>query len=188
MERDVLKDFSLVARKGEITRIDGHNGYGKSTLVKLLLRLYDPDSGAVLVNGVDIRRFRPSELRGRMGVLFQDFARFYCTVGENIAFGGSKDAADIGRSLALSGADQVVDSLPQGTETLLGRLFDGGNELSMGQWQRVALARALASDAPVLVLDEPAAWLDHDARKHLDETLQKLKEDKIIIIITHTQQ
>lgn len=188
MERDVLKDFSLTARKGEITRIDGQNGYGKSTLVKLLLRLYDPDSGAVFVNGVDIRRFRPSQLRGRMGVLFQDFARFYCTVGENIAFGGTKNDADIRRALALSGADQVVDSLPQGTETLLGRLFDGGNELSMGQWQRVALARALASDAPVLVLDEPAAWLDHDARKHLDETLQKLKEDKIIIIITHTQQ
>ena len=187
MERDVLKDFSLKARKGEITRIDGHNGYGKSTLVKLLLRLYDPQSGEVLVNGIDIRRFRPSQLRGRMGVLFQDFARFYCTVGENVAFGGSRDDAGIRRALALSGADQVVDTLPQGTETLLGRLFDGGSELSMGQWQRVALARALVSDAPVLVLDEPAAWLDHSARNHLDQTLQKLKEDKIIIIITHTQ-
>ena len=188
MERDVLESFSLTARKGEITRIDGHNGYGKSTLVKLLLRLYDPQEGAVLVNGVDIRRFQPSQLRGRMGVLFQDFARFYCTVGENIAFGGTKDDGAIRRALDLSGADQVVDSLPQGTETLLGRLFDGGNELSMGQWQRVALARALVSDAPVLVLDEPAAWLDQDARKHLEETLQRLKEEKIIIIITHTQQ
>ncbi len=187
MERDVLKSYSFRARRGEITRIDGHNGFGKSTLVKLLLRLYDPDAGAVLVNGVDIRRFRPQELRERIGVLFQDFARYYCTLGENVSFGGSDRDSDVRRALMLSGADGVAEGLPQGKDTLLGRLFDGGRELSMGQWQRVALARALVTDAPVLVLDEPSAWLDHDARKHLDETLQKLKEDKIIIIITHTQ-
>lgn len=188
MDRDVLKDFSLTARKGQITRIDGYNGFGKSTLVKLLLRLYDPDDGAVLVNGIDIRRFRPQQLRSRIGVLFQDFARFYCTVEENVSFGSPDGKGDLQRALALSGADKVVGSLPHGTDTLLGRLFDGGSELSMGQWQRVALARALASDAPILILDEPSAWLDHDARGHLDETLQKLKEDKIIIIITHSQQ
>ena len=89
MDRDVLKNFSLTARKGQLTRIDGYNGFGKSTLVKLLLRLYDPDSGVVLVNGIDIRRFRPQQLRSRFGVLFQDFARFYCTVEENVAFGTS---------------------------------------------------------------------------------------------------
>ena len=193
MERDVLKDFSLIARRGQITRIDGHNGFGKSTLVKLLLRLYDPQAGEVLVDGVDIRRFQPRQLRDRMGVLFQDFARFYCTMGENIAFGGSDSdlrppTSDLSRALALSGADRVAATLPHGTDTLLGRLFDGGSELSMGQWQRVALARALVSDAPILVFDEPSAWLDHDARQHLDETLQKIKDDKIIIIITHTQQ
>ena len=191
MERDVLKDFSLSARKGDITRIDGHNGFGKSTLVKLLLRLYDPAEGAVFVNGIDIRRFQPRQLRERMGVLFQDFARFYCTMGENIAFGRSASdlqppTSDLSRALALSGADKVADTLPHGTDTLLGRLFDGGSELSMGQWQRVALARALVSDAPILILDEPSAWLDHNARQHLDNTLQTLKDDKIIIIITHT--
>ena len=191
MERDVLKDFSLSARKGDITRIDGHNGFGKSTLVKLLLRLYDPAEGAVFVNGIDIRRFQPRQLRERMGVLFQDFARFYCTMGENIAFGRSASdlqppTSDLSRALALSGADKVADTLPHGTDTLLGRLFDGGSELSMGQWQRVALARALVSDAPILILDEPSAWLDHDARQHLDETLQKLKDDKILLIITHS--
>lgn len=191
MERDVLKDFSLSARKGDITRIDGHNGFGKSTLVKLLLRLYDPAEGAVFVNGIDIRRFQPRQLRERMGVLFQDFARFYCTMGENIAFGRSASdlqppTSDLSRALELSGADKVANTLPHGTDTLLGRLFDGGSELSMGQWQRVALARALVSDAPILILDEPSAWLDHDARQHLDNTLQTLKDDKIIIIITHT--
>lgn len=188
MERDVLKDFSLTARKGQITRIDGYNGFGKSTLVKLLLRLYDPDAGSVLLDGIDIRRFQPRQLRGTIGVLFQDFARFNCTMTENVSFGTPDGEADIQRALALSGADQVADRLPKGADTLLGRLFDGGSELSMGQWQRVALARALASDAPILILDEPSAWLDHDARGHLDETLQKLKEDKIIIIITHSQQ
>ena len=185
MEHDVLKDFSLTARKGQITRIDGHNGYGKSTLVKLLLRLYDPQAGEVLVDGVDIRRFPLRQLRGRMGVLFQDFVRFYCSVGENVAFGGSTGDVDIRRALELSGADAVVDGLPQGVDTQLGRLFDGGSELSMGQWQRVALARALVSDAPILILDEPSAWLDHEARQHLDETLQKIKDNKIIIIISH---
>ncbi|MBP5546037.1 MAG: ABC transporter ATP-binding protein [Bacteroidales bacterium] len=188
MDRDVLKDFSLTARKGQITRIDGYNGFGKSTLVKLLLRLYDPDAGSVLLDGIDIRRFQPRQLRGTIGVLFQDFARFNCTMTENVSFGTPDGEADIQRALALSGADKVADRLPKGVDTLLGRLFDGGSELSMGQWQRVALARALASDAPILILDEPSAWLDHDARGHLDETLQKLKEDKIIIIITHSQQ
>lgn len=188
MERDVLRDFSLVARKGEITHIDGYNGFGKSTLVKLLLRLYDPDSGVVLVNGIDIRLFRPQQLRSRFGVLFQDFARFYCTVEENVAFGGPDGRSDVRRALALSGADKVVEGLPQGGGTLLGRLFDGGSELSMGQWQRVALARAMASDAPVLLLDEPAAWLDEGGRKTLNESLQRLCGDKIIIVITHTKQ
>ena len=105
-----------------------------------------------------------------------------------MAFGGPDGRSDVRRALALSGADKVVDRLPQGTGTLLGRLFDGGSELSMGQWQRVALARALASDAPVLILDEPSAWLDQDARNTLNESLQRLRGDKIIIVITHTQQ
>ena len=188
MGRDVLKGFSLKARKGEITRIEGQNGYGKTTLVKLLLRLYDPDSGALLLNGVDIRRFRLRELRGSIGVLFQDFAQFYCTLEENVSFGGSGDDAAVQRALALSGADIVAEGLPQGVHTQLGRLFDGGSELSMGQWQRVAIARALVSDAPILILDEPTAWLDQESRRHLERALGELMKEKIIIIITHTQQ
>lgn len=187
MDRDVLSHFSLRARKGGIVRIDGRNGFGKSTLIKLLLRLYDPQQGQVLVDGIDIRRFDPAELRSRMGVLFQDFLRFSLTVEENIGLGDVQGRPDIRGALGLSGADEFVSRLPQGERTLLGRLFDGGSELSMGQWQRIALARALASDAPVLLLDEPTAWLDADARHHLHETLCALEPKKIILLITHSQ-
>jgi len=187
MDRDVLSHFSLRARKGGIVRIDGRNGFGKSTLIKLLLRLYDPQQGQVLVDGIDIRRFDPAELRSRMGVLFQDFLRFSLTVEENIALGDVQGRPDIHSALGLSGADEFVSRLPQGEHTLLGRLFDGGSELSMGQWQRIALARALASNAPVLLLDEPTAWLDADARRHLQQTLQQLQPDRIIILVTHSQ-
>lgn len=187
MDRDVLSHFSLRARKGGIVRIDGRNGFGKSTLIKLLLRLYDPQQGQVLVDGIDIRRFDPAELRSRMGVLFQDFLRFSLTVEENIALGDVQGRPDILGALGLSGADEFVSRLPQKEHTLLGRLFDGGSELSMGQWQRIALARALATDAPVLLLDEPTAWLDADARHHLHETLCALEPKKIILLITHSQ-
>lgn len=187
MERDVLSHFSLRARKGEIVRIDGRNGFGKSTLIKLLLRLYDPQQGQVLVDGIDIRRFDPAELRSRMGVLFQDFLRFSLTVEENIVLGDVEGCPDIRGALGLSGADEFVSRLPHGERTLLGRLFDGGSELSMGQWQRIALARALASDAPILLLDEPTAWLDADARRHLQQTLQQLQPGRIIILVTHSQ-
>lgn len=187
MDRDVLSHFSLRARKGGIVRIDGRNGFGKSTLIKLLLRLYDPQQGQVLVDGIDIRRFDPAELRSRMGVLFQDFLRFSLTVEENIALGDVQGRPDIHSALGLSGAGEFVSRLPQGERTLLGRLFDGGSELSMGQWQRIALARALASDAPILLLDEPTAWLDADARRHLLQTLQQLQPGRIIILVTHSQ-
>lgn len=183
MDRDVLSHFNFIARVGEVAHLEGENGYGKSTVVKLLLRLYDPQQGSVLVNGIDVRRFDPVQLRRRMGVLFQDFVRYNCTMQENVAFGGE---GDTGRSIAMAGADTVEQRLPQGRDTLLGRVFDGGQELSMGQWQRVALARALQSDAPVLLLDEPLAWIDVAARQHFFETLDQLKNDKIIVLISHT--
>ncbi len=199
MDRDVLSHFNLRARRGEITPIDGRNGFGKSTLIKLLLRLYDPQEGQVLVNGIDILRFRPEELRQRFGVLFQDFVRYNLTVTDNVLPSHSSPKLGKGdrrsalveesvkQSLFLSGADTFVNKLPQKEKTLLGRLFDGGSELSMGQWQRLALARALATNAPVLLLDEPAAWLDHDARQHLLQTLRELEPTKIILLVTHSQ-
>ena len=187
MTRDVLSHFSLTARVGEVTRLEGENGYGKSTVVKLLLRLYDPQQGEVLVDGIDVRRFDLAELRSRMGVLFQDFMRYNCTLRENImpADGAAPDdpyswVTPAGRAML-----DFTDRLPQGPDTMLGRMFDGGQELSMGQWQRVALARALQTDAPVLLLDEPVAWQDVKARERFYDTIEQLKTDKIIILITH---
>ena len=177
-EKLLFDDISFGINAGQKTALIARNGYGKSTLLKLLLRFYDPQQGQVLVNGIDIRRFDLDDLRSHIGVLFQDFVRFQCTVDENVSFGGD-NRATAGRML------DFVERLPQGSDTLLGRAFDGGSELSMGQWQRVAIARALASDAPVLLLDEPTAWLDNASRATLDETLRAIVPDKIIIMISH---
>ena len=182
MKHDVLSHYSLTARVGEVTRIDGENGYGKSTLVKLLLRLYDPQGGAVLINGIDIRRFSLDELRGKVGVMFQDFGRYSLTAKENISF---NETADVTDAALLADADSIIQRLPQGYSNMLGRTFDGGAELSMGQWQRLALARLLFTGAPVMVFDEPVAWIDIAAREHFNATIEKIKHDKIILIITH---
>lgn len=187
MGHDVLSHYNLMARVGEMTRIEGRNGYGKSTLVNLLLRLYDPQQGAILLNGMDIRRYALDDLRRHFGVLFQDFLRFNCTAAENIAFGDIEHPVTATDTAAqAAGADSIINQLPQSDGTLLGRLFDGGSELSMGQWQRIAFARALYSDAPIILLDEPMAWLDTDSRDHLAQTLSTLSQNKIVIIITHT--
>ena len=183
MNRDVLTHYNFTAKVGEVTHVEGENGYGKSTLVKLLLRLYDPTQGVVLLNGIDIRRFRIEELRARFGVIFQDFMRYYTTLEENVALDGK--GSDISRAMRLAGADNIVARMPQGVDTQLGRMFDGGQELSMGQWQRIALARAFQSDAPVLLLDEPVAWIDMGARTQFYNALEQLKTNKIIVLITH---
>ncbi len=116
-----------------------------------------------------------------MGVLFQDFVRYACTVDENIAFGATRP---VDSTVHLPLLD-FVDRLPQGRSTLLGRVFDGGRELSMGQWQRIAIARVLASDAPVVILDEPMAWMDSATRLQFLAAVERLKADRIIIMINH---
>ena len=197
MQHDVLSHYNLVAKRGTVTRIEGQNGFGKSTVVKMLLRLYDPGEGAVLVNGTDIRRFGLEELRRGVAVLFQDFGRYALTAAENIAFEDEESLGNesgkrkttkierIRRAAALAHADTIVSTLPEGFDNMLGRTFDGGAELSMGQWQRLALARLLYTDAPVLVLDEPTAWMDMPTRELFNETIDRIKHDKIIIIISH---
>ncbi len=188
MERDVLSHFSLIARAGEVTQIEGENGFGKTTLLKLLLRLYDTDQGAVLVNGVDVRQYDLKGLRRGIGAIFQDYVRFYCTAEENIAFGDVQhfDRERVRYAAHLSGADKFIERLPKDYDTPLGRMFDGGEELSMGQWQRIALARQLYGNAPVLVFDEPTAWMDIPSRDRFYETLEEMKnQNKVIILIKH---
>lgn len=188
MERDVLSHFSMTARAGEVTQIEGENGFGKTTLLKLLLRLYDTDSGAVLIDGVDVRKYDLKGLRRGIGAIFQDYVRFYCTAEENIAFGDIDhyDHKRVEKVAGMAGVDQYIERLPKGYDTPLGRMFDGGEELSMGQWQRIALARQLYSDAPVLIFDEPTAWMDIPSRDRFYQTLEDLKkEKKVIILIKH---
>lgn len=188
MERDVLSHYNLTARCGEVTQIEGENGFGKTTLLKLLLRLYDTDQGAVLINGIDVRKYDLKGLRRGIGAIFQDYVRFYCTAEENIAFGDIQnlDHERVRHAAHLSGADKFIDRLPQQYDTPLGRLFDNGEELSMGQWQRIALARQLYSDAPVLIFDEPTAWMDVPSRERFYQTLETMKQnDKVIILIKH---
>lgn len=188
MERDVLSHYNLKAHAGMVTQIEGENGFGKTTLLKLLLRLYDTNEGQVLVNGVDVREYNVKELRRGIGAIFQDYVRFYCTAEENISFGDIDhyDAERVKYVAKLAGADKYIERLPKGYQTPLGRMFDDGEELSMGQWQRIALARQLYSDAPVLIFDEPTAWMDVPSRERFYETLEMLKaQKKVIILIKH---
>lgn len=190
MSRPTLTHYSLSARCGEIAVIEGENGFGKSTLLKLLLRLYDPQEGAVRINGIDVRCFDLKELRRHVCAMFQDYVQFQFTVRENIAFGDiehAEDARRMAEALRLSDAEGLVERLGQGLDTPLGRYFDDGEELSMGQWQRIALARLIYSQAPVLVFDEPTAWMDAAARRRFAQSLEELKQGRIILLVRHSE-
>ncbi len=184
----VLDHISLTVRPGECVAIVGANGAGKTTLVKLLLRLYDPDHGSIRMDDVDIRQLDPTELRRQIAVVFQDYARYQLTARENIGFGKIDEIENlekIRRVAQEAGIGSLLGGLPQGYETLLGRRFEGGHELSLGQWQRVAVARALLRDAPLLILDEPTAALDAQAEYELYQQLKDLARNRMTILISH---
>lgn len=187
--RWVLQNYCLTAQMGDVTRLEGENGFGKSTLLKLLLRLYDPQQGCVRINGIDVREFDLNELRQNISVIFQDHVRFYCTAKENIEFGDLKHSSSsnnrLQEAIRLADAQPVIDSLSKGLDTPLGRMFNDGEELSMGQWQRLALARQLYSQAPILIFDEPTAWMDVKARETFSLNLEELRKDHIVILISH---
>ena len=161
--RWVLRDFNLHLRPTERIALIGENGEGKTTIVKLLTRLYDPEEGQILLDGIDLREYDLEDLYREIGVIFQDFMRYEMTARENIAVGLIDQADDLPRlqqSARKSLADDVVRKLPLGYEQMLGRRFEGGVDLSGGEWQKLALARAYLRDAQVLVLDEPTSALD----------------------------
>lgn len=183
-----LRDVNLTIRPGEKIALVGHNGAGKTTLIKLLSRLYDPTEGTILIDGIDIRALEPLELHKRIGVIFQDFVRYHLPASENIGFGQIEAVDDMERiieSARKSGADAVIENLPDGYETMLGRWFHGGHELSLGQWQKIALARAFMRDAEILVLDEPTASLDAATEYEIFRHFQELTEGKMAILISH---
>jgi ATP-binding cassette subfamily B protein len=186
--RQVLKNINFSVRPGECVAIVGANGSGKTTLAKLLLRLYDPDQGQICVDDRDIRQLDPAHLRQQMAVVFQDYARYQLSVRENIGFGQLEKMADLAQIRQVAGQvgiDTALNRLPAGYETVLGRQFEGGSELSLGQWQRVAVARALLRDAPILILDEPTAAMDAQAEYELYQQLRALARDRMTILISH---
>lgn len=184
--RDALQDVSCTFKPGEITGIAGVNGAGKSTLIRLLARLSDPDAGAVLVDGVDLRAMAPEAWRQRIGVIFQDFGRYELAVHETVALatGGNAARVDVERALAAATATPVVERIPGGSDGIPGPRF-GGGELSLGEWQRLALARALLPDAAVLLLDEPTAALDGAAEEALFAELRRRAPGRVILVVAH---
>lgn len=184
----VLRDIDLTIGAGEKIALVGHNGAGKTTLIKLLSRLYDPTEGAILIDGVDIRDIDLFELRQKIGVIFQDFVRYHMPASENIGFGQIEAADRMDRIIEAarkSGAHAMIEELPEGYDTMLGRWFHGGHELSLGQWQRIALARAFMRDAEILVLDEPTASLDARTEYEIFQRFKELTEGKMAILISH---
>jgi ATP-binding cassette subfamily B protein len=187
-DEPALDSVSFSIDPGETVAIVGHNGAGKTTLVKLLARLYDPQSGQVLIDGHDVREYDPDALRNEFGVLFQDYVSYQFSARENIGVGRIErldEMPAIADAAVKSGASTVIEGLPQGYDTVLGKWFDGGVNLSGGEWQKVALGRAFMREAQILILDEPSAALDAKAEYELFSRLQELAHGRTAIFISH---
>jgi ATP-binding cassette subfamily B protein len=180
-----LDDFSMFVPAGKIVAIVGPNGAGKSTLVKLLCRFYDPDQGRIEIDSVDLKEILTADLRRSIAVLFQQPFHYSATLAENVQYGDLSTNLSIVDALRAAGAEEIVSRLPRGEETLLGRWFAGGTELSVGEWQRIALARAFLRRAPIMILDEPTSALDPWAEADWLQRFRRLALGRTSIIITH---
>jgi ATP-binding cassette subfamily B protein len=187
-DRLALDDVSLEVHAGEVVALVGENGSGKTTLAKLLCHLYSPTAGRILWDGVDTTTCDPADVRRHMAVIFQDFAQYCLSARENIGVGGHDRVEDFDAIVAAarqSGADEFLADLPLAYETMLGRQFEGGEELSIGQWQRVALARAFFRGAPFVILDEPTAALDPRAEHQLFERIRTMAQGRTVLLVSH---
>ena len=187
-KRYILQNFNLVVRPGEKIALVGENGAGKTTIIKLLLRFYDVSEGEMLINGVNIKDLELNDWYGHVGALFQDYIKYQFTFKENIYFGNKKENNNQGllkSAIKQSGADQFVKDFPSKYDQVVGKMFDGGIDLSGGQWQKLALGRAFFKNAPILILDEPTSAIDAKAEYEIFERVQKLQKDKTVIIISH---
>nr|WP_254605403.1 ABC transporter ATP-binding protein [Deinococcus sp. JMULE3] len=186
-ERDVLRGVNFTVRRGEALALVGENGAGKTTVVKLLTLLFAPTGGQILLNGMDAARFSPRSVQKEMSIIFQDFGQYQMTARDNVALAEVSrldDAAGVEAATDRAGAE-FVGTLPQGLDTPLGRLFQGGRQLSGGQWQRLALARLYFRDASVLVFDEPTAALDARAEFETIQALREQTRERITLLISH---
>jgi ATP-binding cassette subfamily B protein len=187
-QRKALDDFNLTIQAGQIVAIVGPNGAGKSTLIKLLCRFYDPESGKIEIDGIDLQEIQTRQLRRLVTVLFQQPVHYNASFSENIEYGnleGEPLMSEIRTAVEAAGAEEIVSQLPDGYDSLLGRWFAGGTELSVGEWQRIALARAFLRRAPIIILDEPTSALDPWAEADWLERFRKSAAGRTAIIITH---
>jgi ATP-binding cassette subfamily B protein len=184
----VIDEVSIHIPRGDIVALVGENGSGKTTLIKLLCRLYDPTAGSITLDGIDLRDFDPAELRNEISVIFQDYVRYHATARDNIGFGnvnGGVNQERVAHAARYAGAHEMIESLPRGYDTMLGKLFEGGEELSIGQWQVVALARAFMRDAQIIVLDEPTSSLDARAEYETFKRFRELATGHTTVLISH---
>ena len=187
-EKFVLKNVNLFIKPGESIALVGLNGAGKTTLIKLLTRLYDPTEGRITLDGTDLRDFDLQSLHQRFGVIFQDFVRYQFSVKENIGFGQVEELENQERievAADKGGATEVIAELPEGYETVLGRRWNRGHELSGGQWQKIALSRAFMRKAEVLILDEPTSALDAEAEYEIFLRFRELMQGRVAVLISH---
>ncbi len=187
-EDDVLSDINLTLPSGQVVALVGANGSGKTSLIKLLTRLYDPTQGRIIVNGQDVRSYEPEVYRRLFSVVFQDFACYADSASNNIRFGDialPPESVAIRRAAERAGAVEFIEALPSGFETMLSRMFKDGVDLSRGQWQKIALARALMERAKIIIFDEPSSALDPNAEADLFENFKKRLEGRSALIIAH---
>jgi len=186
--KQVLEEVNLTLEPGKIIALVGENGSGKTTLIKLLCRLYDPNPGKITIDGIDLRQLDPICWRREISVIFQDYVHYHLKAWENIWLGNVEQEPDhecISRAAWLSGADPVIRRLPREYDTVLGRWFQDGHELSVGEWQKVALARSFLRDARIIVLDEPTSSLDALAEAEMFDKFRQLVKGRSAILISH---
>lgn len=183
----MLDGLNLRLGPSERIALVGENGQGKTTIVKLITRLYDPTEGRILLDGVDLRDYRIEDLHKEIGVIFQDFMRYDLSAAQNIGVGRIDGAlqCEIEDAARKSLADAVIRGLPRGYDQLLGRRFEGGVDLSGGEWQKLALARAYLRDAQLLILDEPTAALDAPSEHEVFQRFAELTKGKMALLISH---
>lgn len=187
-DREALADVSLSLRSGEIVALVGENGSGKTTLAKLLAGLYQPTSGTIRWDGVETASIASASIRSAIAVIFQDFVRYPLSAAENVSVGDTTridDRQGVQQAISAAAADDLVEGLERGLDTMLGKEFEGGADLSVGQWQRVALARAFFRDAPFIILDEPTAALDPRAERALFDSIRDLCAGRTVLLISH---
>lgn len=188
--RPTLTDINIKMPAGKIVAVVGMNGAGKSTLIKLMCRLYDPSSGQITLNGTDIRNFESTQYRKQICAVFQDFGKFNVSAADNIRFGdidGQRPEEEIIEAARNSGADSFIDTFPDGYQTIMGRIFEDGHEVSIGQWQKLAIARAFYSKSRFIILDEATSALDANAEKILFNSFRERIGNRAAIVISHRQ-